>query len=523
MNLVPYYTEEELMDRSKGDILSKGVALLQTAWFVTQYFTRMCYRLPLTKLETITPAFAVLNFATYILWLHKPLNVQCPIRVHEQPSALSIIQPESRTRLYDHHIRSESPTSLDSQLQIPVFTFDDIVDGANPAEWEELRETPWFYDDIPTNDGTAVSGSPSSGSQTLASTPSPATKEPVKSDVDGFPHQGVRGVEFSEKDGWGEPNEIPWFPNPEVLLATHRDETSVMGHRTRRTGSIHSHHNQVRWSYKLPRQCWRSLPRGMIIFTIDGGRYTIHISRGLIPDDDLTSFDTRNNPLSVDFYVPLFLRNRSWALQMWIVLPFWLPYIIFVALYSCGLYPFFVFLLHPLASMAETSQISQEPWLDPRYPLQVPAFFAGPISLLDVNSRLRIWYTLFFLASIFGSVHALGWSAYFPSTVERMLWRISTLTICGVPPTIALWVAYRRSSFPQLRANTARGWAQPRIMLKTDLYRILGFLAAWPAKIGMPMYILGRIVLIALAFASLRGLPQETFQSVPWTSAIPHL
>ncbi|KAF9442807.1 hypothetical protein P691DRAFT_680779 [Macrolepiota fuliginosa MF-IS2] len=128
------------------------------------------------------------------------------------------------------------------------------------------------------------------------------------------------------------------------------------------------------------------------------------------------------------------------------------------------------------------------------------------MSLLDISSRLRIWYTLFLLASVFGSVHALGWSAHFSSTVERMLWRISTLTICGVPPTIALWVAYRRSSSPQLRTNTASG-----------------FLAAWPARIGMPMYILGRITLITLAFTSLRGLPQETFQSVPWTSVIPHL
>jgi len=37
--------------------------------------------LPITKIEVVTLAYATLNFATYALWWHKPLNVQCPFRV----------------------------------------------------------------------------------------------------------------------------------------------------------------------------------------------------------------------------------------------------------------------------------------------------------------------------------------------------------------------------------------------------------------------------------------------------------
>jgi hypothetical protein len=229
----------------------------------------------------------------------------------------------------------------------------------------------------------------------------------------------------------------------------------------------------------------------------------------------------------VVFYVPLLLRNRPWIFQMCIVLPFWSPYIILMTLYTFGPYRFFVYLLNPLASMTGTSQIALAPWLDSEYPLRVPTFYAGPQGTLNLSSRLRIWYSTFFLTSLFGAIHALGWFADFPSSIERTLWRISTLVICAVPPTIALWIMYRRSSFPQFGTNSRPSASTGRmpfiVIQRTDLYQFLRFLAAWPARIGMPMYVFARIVLITIAFTSLRALPPEAYQSVPWTSAIPHL
>ncbi|KAK0432797.1 hypothetical protein EV421DRAFT_1719237 [Armillaria borealis] len=73
-------TQEELMDKSKGDALSKSISLLQTTWFVVQYISRIALSLPRTQLETATLAFALLNFCNYILWWHKPLDVQCPLK-----------------------------------------------------------------------------------------------------------------------------------------------------------------------------------------------------------------------------------------------------------------------------------------------------------------------------------------------------------------------------------------------------------------------------------------------------------
>jgi hypothetical protein len=77
----PKIQEKEIEDRSKGDIISKGLAVIQTGWFIAQCIARGAEHLAITELEIMTVAFAFLNFVTYIFWWNKPLNVTCPIRI----------------------------------------------------------------------------------------------------------------------------------------------------------------------------------------------------------------------------------------------------------------------------------------------------------------------------------------------------------------------------------------------------------------------------------------------------------
>ncbi|KAJ7364189.1 hypothetical protein DFH08DRAFT_949798 [Mycena albidolilacea] len=72
---------EDIMDRSKGDALSKGLALAQGLWFCVQYFARIHQHLAVTQLEVATLAFAVVNVFIWALWWSKPLDVQRPIVV----------------------------------------------------------------------------------------------------------------------------------------------------------------------------------------------------------------------------------------------------------------------------------------------------------------------------------------------------------------------------------------------------------------------------------------------------------
>jgi hypothetical protein len=77
----PDITQKEIQDKSKGDFFSKGIVVVQTGWFILQCTARRVEHLSITELEVVTLAFAILNFATYWLWWHKPQNVCCPVRV----------------------------------------------------------------------------------------------------------------------------------------------------------------------------------------------------------------------------------------------------------------------------------------------------------------------------------------------------------------------------------------------------------------------------------------------------------
>ena len=74
-------TADELGDRSKGDALSKAVAVVQTLWFITQCIARRAQGMTITNLEIMTLAYTVITVAMYAAWWHKPLNVRCPVRI----------------------------------------------------------------------------------------------------------------------------------------------------------------------------------------------------------------------------------------------------------------------------------------------------------------------------------------------------------------------------------------------------------------------------------------------------------
>ena len=80
-------TEAELMDKSKGDWISKSITSVQVIWFVSQLIGRAIQKLPVTTLELFTCAIVVCAVATYISWWNKPLDVQRPIVLGSEVSA----------------------------------------------------------------------------------------------------------------------------------------------------------------------------------------------------------------------------------------------------------------------------------------------------------------------------------------------------------------------------------------------------------------------------------------------------
>ncbi|KAJ6582332.1 hypothetical protein B0H19DRAFT_928914, partial [Mycena capillaripes] len=66
---------EDIMDKSKGDALSKGLAFAQGLWFTTQCLARVHQHLAVPELEVATLAFAVVSIFIWLLWWEKPVDV----------------------------------------------------------------------------------------------------------------------------------------------------------------------------------------------------------------------------------------------------------------------------------------------------------------------------------------------------------------------------------------------------------------------------------------------------------------
>ncbi|KAG1896117.1 uncharacterized protein F5891DRAFT_1055173 [Suillus fuscotomentosus] len=84
---MPVITKADIEDRSKGDVLSRCITILQLGWFFIQIIARYGQHLPTTLLELDTLAVVLLTIDTYgLLWWRKPKDVQRPHIVHWNPN-----------------------------------------------------------------------------------------------------------------------------------------------------------------------------------------------------------------------------------------------------------------------------------------------------------------------------------------------------------------------------------------------------------------------------------------------------
>ncbi|KAG2117511.1 hypothetical protein BD769DRAFT_1778022 [Suillus cothurnatus] len=84
---IPIIMEADIEDRSKGDALSKGIAIVQLVWFVLQLVARYIQKLPMTLLEFETLAVATLTCIAYGFWWKKPKTVGRPYAVYWKGTA----------------------------------------------------------------------------------------------------------------------------------------------------------------------------------------------------------------------------------------------------------------------------------------------------------------------------------------------------------------------------------------------------------------------------------------------------
>ena len=98
----------------------------------------------------------------------------------------------------------------------------------------------------------------------------------------------------------------------------------------------------------------------------------------------------------------------------------------------------------------------------------------------------------------FGAMHCIAWGFSFPTYAELLMWRISSVAITAVPVYIPFMCV---------------------LSLKMDNLNF-AIISILPPGI---LYILARAVTLVLAYSSLRDLPLGAYETVHWTTFIPHI
>jgi hypothetical protein len=121
----------------------------------------------------------------------------------------------------------------------------------------------------------------------------------------------------------------------------------------------------------------------------------------------------------------------------------------------------------------------------------------------DRNTRLSLVVGTILVTTVFGGIHCIGWSFNFPSHTEQLLWQISSISITGVPVglgVIALIMALL-------------GLSEEENLL----------LILVPVFLHLLLYIVSRVLLLVVSLTTLRSLPSSAFQTVEWTTFLPHV
>jgi len=131
---------------------------------------------------------------------------------------------------------------------------------------------------------------------------------------------------------------------------------------------------------------------------------------------------------------------------------------------------------------------------------KVPTFYAGPKPTGHEAQPVAV-FAACVIAMVFGSVHCVGWSFAFPSYAEQLLWRIASISITSAPLSVIVTIILGSMNGPDWIVCT---WAC--ILLAASI-----------------LYLIGRVILLVLPFMALRSLPAEAYQTVQWTTFIPHV
>ena len=104
----------------------------------------------------------------------------------------------------------------------------------------------------------------------------------------------------------------------------------------------------------------------------------------------------------------------------------------------------------------------------------------------------------------FGAIHCIAWGFSFPTHTELLIWRVSSVAITAVPVYIPLMFGLA-------------AWLEN---MGFDTIGTIALFSVLPAGL---LYIIARVFTLVLALTSLGDLPPGAFDTVHWSTFIPHV
>ena len=153
--------------------------------------------------------------------------------------------------------------------------------------------------------------------------------------------------------------------------------------------------------------------------------------------------------------------------------------------------------LETISTLIVGGQIDED--IDLRHEDRVPRFWSDTTDEDVIIAHL----IMLGVGVCFGAIHCIAWHFSFPTHTELLIWRISSVAITALPLYIPLMIGF--------------GMLLGVSIDTENLYATVVYLSA-----GL-LYILARAVTLILAFTSLRDLPPGAYESVHWTTFIPHV
>ncbi|KAK7024608.1 hypothetical protein VNI00_016169 [Paramarasmius palmivorus] len=129
---------------------------------------------------------------------------------------------------------------------------------------------------------------------------------------------------------------------------------------------------------------------------------------------------------------------------------------------------------------------------------------AIPTSSRLENDPLHLYIAVYGIAALFGAIHCIPWVFQFPTHTEQLLWRISAVAVAVAPVAMGLLHWY---------------WKE----LMDEISDLLDNIVVILMLILSLAYAVFRIILLVIAFTSLRDLSSSAYKTVQWTTFIPHI